>query len=33
MVPHDVNVSGIRDDNLRIRLERALSWDGIGKIT
>ena len=26
MIPHDVNLSRIRDDNLRIRLERAWSW-------
>ena len=26
MIPHDVNLSRIRDDNLRIRLERAQSW-------
>ncbi len=26
MIPHNVNLSRIRDDNLRIRLERAQSW-------
>ncbi len=26
MIPHNVNLSRIRDDNLRIRLERARSW-------
>lgn len=31
MVPHDGNLSRIRDDNLRIRLERALSWMELAK--
>ena len=31
MIPHNVNLSRIRDDNLRIRLERARSWKDLAE--